>query len=62
MTWNSGPCLPHGGMQIIVTDAYPEKVIVIPDDEVRADEAERQRVVMDESVELPHMARELHQP
>jgi len=60
MTWNSGSCAyTTGGAAYIVTDAYPE-VVRIGDDEVREDE--RERVVMDESVELPHMARELHQP
>lgn len=46
------------GAAFISSDAYPEPVRV-EDDEVREDE--RQRVVLDESVGLPHVERGLYQ-
>jgi len=72
MTWLSGSCSSTYGAAYVITDAYPEGVIRISDEDVRADqmsddggyadEAERQRVVLDESVGFPRVERGLYQP
>lgn len=53
--------MPLGGAAYIITEAYPE-VVRIGDDEVRADEAERELVALDESIGFPYVERGLHQP
>lgn len=61
MTWRSGPCsdVPGGGSAWVSDgDGY----VRIDDADVRADEAERVRVTLDESVGFPPVEHGLYEP